>query len=99
MYMQEILKEDGLSYEEAFSDKDYRPIVEQWSLEHLGYIIRPENLFRELNRRIVKPKSDADKTICNDLQFVGSWIYLYTANRGKNKRGNRVYRIQMEVTK
>jgi len=39
------------------------------------------------------------KTICNDLQFVGSWIYLYTANRGKNKRGNRVYRIQMEVIK
>ena len=68
MYMQEILKEDGLSYEEAFSDKDYRPIVEQWSLEHLGYIIRPENLFRELNRRIVKPKSDADKFSVEDYE-------------------------------
>ena len=38
-YMQEILKEDGLTYEQAFSDEDYRPIVEQWSIEHLGYII------------------------------------------------------------
>ncbi len=47
-YMQEILKEDGLTYEQAFSDADYRPIVEQWSIEHLGYIIKPENLFREL---------------------------------------------------
>ena len=55
MYMEEILKEDGLTYEQAFADEDYKPIVEQWSLEHLGYIIRPENLFRELNRRIVKP--------------------------------------------
>ena len=31
-YMQEILKEDGLTYEQAFSDADYRPIVEQCPL-------------------------------------------------------------------
>ncbi|MCR0134493.1 type I restriction-modification system subunit M [[Clostridium] innocuum] len=60
-YMQEILKEDGLTYEQAFSDEDYRPIVEQWSIEHLGYIIKPENLFRELVRKIVRPEGDADK--------------------------------------
>ena len=48
MYMQDILKEDGLSYEEAFTNPDFKPIVEKWSIEHLGYIIRPENLFREL---------------------------------------------------
>ena len=40
MYMQDILKEDGLSHEQAFSDADFKPIVEQWSIEHLGYIIR-----------------------------------------------------------
>ena len=68
MYMEEILKEDGLTYEQAFADEDYKPIVEQWSLEHLGYIIRPENLFRELYRRIVKPNGDADKFSVEDYE-------------------------------
>lgn len=67
-YMQEILKEDGLTYEQAFSDADYRPIVEQWSIEHLGYIIKPENLFRELVRKIVRPKDDADRFSVEDYE-------------------------------
>lgn len=68
MYMENILKDDGLTYEEAFTDADFRPVVEQWSLEHLGYIIRPENLFRELNRRIVKPNGDADRFSVEDYE-------------------------------
>ena len=36
------------------------------------------------------------ETICNDLQFVDSWIYLYTMN-WKQINNNRDYRIQMEV--
>ena len=68
MYMEDILKEDGLTYEQAFTDEDFKPIVEQWSLEHLGYIIRPENLFRELNRRIIKPNGDADKFSVEDYE-------------------------------
>jgi len=68
MYMEDILKEDGLTYEQAFTDKDFKPIVEQWSLEHLGYIIRPENLFRELNRRIIKPSGDANKFSVEDYE-------------------------------
>ena len=67
-YMQEILKEDGLTYEQAFSDADYRPVVEQWSIEHLGYIIKPENLFRELVRKIVRPADDADKFSVEDYE-------------------------------
>ncbi len=68
MYMQEILQEDNLSYEEAFANSDFKPIVEQWSLEHLGYIIRPENLFRELNRKIIRPENDADKFSIEDYE-------------------------------
>ena len=68
MYMEELLKEDNLTYEEAFTNPDFKPIVEQWSLEHLGYIIRPENLFRELNRRIIKPEGDADKFSIEDYE-------------------------------
>lgn len=68
MYMQDILQEDGLSYEEAFANADFKPIVEQWSIEHLGYIIHPENLFRELNRKIIKPNGDADKFSVEDYE-------------------------------
>ena len=68
MYMQEILKEDNLSYEEAFSNTQFKPIVEKWSIEHLGYIIRPENLFRELYRKIIKPQNDADKFSIEDYE-------------------------------
>ncbi len=66
--MQDILKNDNLTYEEAFTNADYKPIVEKWSIDHLGYIIRPENLFRELNRRIVKPSSDAEKFSIEDYE-------------------------------
>ena len=68
MYMQEILEEDHLTYEEAFTDEEFKPIIEQWSLEHLGYIIRPENLFRELYRRIVKPEGEGDKFSVEDYE-------------------------------
>ena len=68
MYMLEILKEDSISYEDAFADDQYRPIVEKWSIEHLGYIIRPENLFRVLYQRIVRPKNDADKFSIEDYE-------------------------------
>ncbi len=68
MYMQEILVEDNLSYEEAFANADFKPIVEQWSIEHLGYIIRPENLFRELYRKIIKPNNDGDKFSIEDYE-------------------------------
>ena len=68
MYMQEILKDDGLSYEQAFADEDFKPIVEDWSLEHLGYIIKPENLFRVLYQKITKPKNDEDKFSVEDYE-------------------------------
>lgn len=68
LYMQDILKDDNLTYEEAFSNEEYKPIVEKWSMDHLGYIIRPENLFRELNRRIVKPENEREKFSIEDYE-------------------------------
>lgn len=61
MYMVDLLKEDNMSYDEAFSNEEFKPIVEKWSIERLGYIIKPANLFRELVRKIVKPVGDEDK--------------------------------------
>ena len=81
LYMQDILKDDGLTYEEAFTNADFKPVVENWSIEHLGYIIKPDNLFRNLNRKIVKPENDADNSVLKimreplaDLQVLRSVI-------------------------
>ena len=68
LYMQDILKDDNLTYDQAFANDKYKPIVEKWSLEHLGYIIKPENLFRELNRKVIKPVGDGDKFSVEDYE-------------------------------
>lgn len=68
LYMAEILENDGLTYEQAFADPTYRPVVEEWSLNKLGYIIQPENLFRNLVRKITKFTDDADKFSVEDLE-------------------------------
>lgn len=53
-YMKEILKNDGLNYEEAFENEEFRPVVEEWSLSKLGYIIKPEYLYKNLQKTIVE---------------------------------------------
>ena len=53
-YMKEILKNDNLTYEDAFANSDFKPVVEQWSLSKLGYIIRPEFLYKNLQKSIVE---------------------------------------------
>lgn len=53
-YMKEILKNDNLTYEEAFENSDFKPVVEQWSLSKLGYIIKPEFLYKNLQKSIVE---------------------------------------------
>jgi len=69
MYMDDLLKDEGgITYEEAFKDEEYNPIVIQWSIEHLGYVIKPEHLFRELVRKITKPINDADKFSVEDYE-------------------------------
>ena len=67
-YMSDLLKNDGVTYDEAFADEDFRPIVEQWSLSHLGYVIQPKNLFSNLVRKINAPVNDDDKFSVADLQ-------------------------------
>ena len=67
-YMLDLLKNDNISYEEAFADETYKPVVEKWSIDHLGYIIRPDNLFRELNRKVIKPAGDDDRFNVEDYE-------------------------------
>ncbi|NYI26167.1 type I restriction-modification system subunit M N-terminal domain-containing protein [Aeriscardovia aeriphila] len=80
-YMKNLLKNEDsdITYEQAFADDDYRPAVEQMSLAGLGFIIKPENLYRELVRKIVSPRDDADRFSIEDYEravneLVGSTI-------------------------
>ncbi len=84
-YMKEILVNDGITYEEAFADDEYRPLVEEWSLEHLGYIIKPENLFRELVRKITKSRDDKDKFSVEDLERAISDLTGSTMGHASSK--------------
>ena len=85
MYMEDLLKNDDISYVDAYASDEYRPIVEQWSMEHLGYVIKPKNLFRELIRRITKPENDEDRFSVEDLERAISDLTGSTVGSKSNK--------------
>lgn len=47
-YMNDLLKDDGISYREALENEQFAPTVKEWSIEHLGYIIEPKYLWASL---------------------------------------------------
>lgn len=86
MYMTDLLKnDDGIIYEEAFADDEYRPVVEEWSLSKLGYVIKPENLFRNLIRKITKFENDADKFNVEDFEKAINDLVGSTMGHESNK--------------
>lgn len=60
-YMTDLLKADGISYEEALSDPELGPEVRKWSIEGLGYIIEPKYLWssfmKEIKAGVVNPRN------------------------------------------
>lgn len=51
-YVLELLENDGITYCEAFSDEETAEAVREMSLDKLGYIIEPDNLFSSLVAKI-----------------------------------------------
>lgn len=51
-YMNDLLKDDGISYRDALKNEEYAPTVREWSIEHLGYIIEPKYLWASLIEEI-----------------------------------------------
>ncbi len=47
-YMQNLLKDDHISYEEAFASAEYKDVVIEEGLRDLGYIIEPKYLFSKM---------------------------------------------------
>ena len=85
MYMADILENDGLTYEEAFADEEFHPVVEEWSLSKLGYVIKPEYLFRNLIRKIKKFENEADKFSVEDFEKAISDLTGSTMGHESNK--------------
>ena len=47
-YMNDLLKDDGITYRAALKNEEFAPTVMEWSIEHLGYIIEPKYLWSSL---------------------------------------------------
>ena len=48
IYMNNLLKDDHISYYQAIEDDMFSATVKKWSIEHLGYIIEPKYLWSSI---------------------------------------------------
>lgn len=62
MYLDDELKEDKLTFQEAYEDKDYREDLREVALEEVGYFLEPQYLFSTLIK-----KAKTDEFILDDL--------------------------------
>ena len=51
-YMVNLLKDDGISFEEAWADDEYKEAVIEEALRDLGYLIEPQYLFRNMVKMV-----------------------------------------------
>lgn len=51
-YMDDLLKNDGVTYREALADPDLAEEVKKWAIDTLGYFIEPDDLFDSLVAKI-----------------------------------------------
>ena len=47
-YIKNELKEDGISFEEAYNMKDYKESLKENSIEDIGYFLRPDLLYKNI---------------------------------------------------
>jgi type I restriction enzyme M protein len=59
-FMNHLLKDDGISYEEAWKNEDYRQALAEEALESLGYVIEPQYLFSTLIKIIEEGSFDIE---------------------------------------
>ena len=51
-YMTNLLKDDNISYEDAWTDEEYKTAVVEEALRDLGFIIEPQFLFRKMVKMV-----------------------------------------------
>lgn len=59
-YMVKLLKDDDISFEEAWEDDEYREAVIEETLRDLGYLIEPQFLFSEMVKRVQNNNFDVE---------------------------------------
>ena len=59
-YMVNLLKDDGISFEEAWADDEYKEAVIEEALRDLGYLIEPQYLFRNMVRMVENNNFDIE---------------------------------------
>ena len=59
-YMVNLLKDDGIGYEEAWADEEYKSAVIEETLRDLGYIIEPQFLFRKMVKMVENRSFDIE---------------------------------------
>lgn len=60
-YMNDLLKNDGITYRESLENEDFAPTIREWSIEHLGYIIEPQYLYDSMIAEIENKKFTIEK--------------------------------------
>ena len=59
-YMANLLKDDGITYENAWADQEYREAVVEESLRDLGFVIEPQYLFRNFVKMVENRSFDIE---------------------------------------
>ena len=59
-YMANLLKDDGISYEDAWGDEEYKEAVVEEALRDLGFIIEPQFLFRKMVKMVENRSFDIE---------------------------------------
>ena len=59
-YMANLLKDDGIGYEEAWADEEYKTAVVEEALRDLGYVIEPQYLFRKMVKMVENRSFDIE---------------------------------------
>ncbi len=58
--MAKLLEEDGISYEEAWQDEEYREALSEELISDIGYFVEPKYLFSSLLRLIEERMFDIE---------------------------------------
>lgn len=59
-YMVNLLKDDGISFKEAWEDEEYKEAVIEEALRDLGYLIEPQYLFRNMVKMVENNNFDIE---------------------------------------
>ena len=59
-YVEKLLKDDNISYENAWKDEEYQKAIIEESLNDLGFVIEPQYLFRKLVEMVENKSFDVE---------------------------------------